>query len=457
MANLIKIKKGLDINLRGKPKDVINQYVLSQYYTIFPDDYPGFVPKVSVKQHDKVLAGTPVLFDKNHPEIKIVSPVSGEVESVNRGEKRKLLSIVIKSDEKKDYFDFGKKSVSELSPEAVKLTLADAGVFAFIRQRPYDIVANPNDTPRDIFVSGFYSAPLAPDADFILEGQEHDFQTGLDALATLTTGNVYLGIRCRDTARPVPTYNNVQTIIFNGPHPVGNVGVQINHIQPLNKGEIVWTIDPANVLFIGRLFNKGVADFSRLIALTGSEVKAEDRAYYPALPGVNIADWIKNRIQPGNEPLRIISGNVLTGTRISSNGSLHAFDNQLTIIPEGDETHEFLGWITPGFDKFSVSRTFPAFILKALTKKKYTIDARIKGGPRTMIMSNEWNKVFPMDILPEFLIRAILAQDIDKMENLGIYEVAPEDFALCEFVDTSKMELQKIVREGLDWLYKEMA
>jgi Na+-transporting NADH:ubiquinone oxidoreductase subunit A len=455
MAQVIKIKKGLDINLKGKPQTVKREAVVSQDYTIYPDDFPGFIPKVTVKQGDKVKAGTVILFDKNRPAIKIVSPVSGEVTAVNRGEKRKLLSIVIKAGSRQEQEDFGQKDLQSLSPETVKQSLADAGIFAFIRQRPYDIIADPKDTPRDIFIPGFYSAPLAPDADFLLEGQEADFQTGLDALANITPGKVYLGIRPATQVACLKSARNVEIVTFDGPHPAGNAGVQINHILPVNKGEIVWTIDPLHVVFIGRLFNRGIADFSRWVALTGSEVKPENRAYYWMLPGVCIEDWVKTRIQPAQIPLRYISGHLLTGTQIPSNGSLHFCDNQLTVIPEGNNTHDFLGWIKPGLNQYSVSRTYPAFLIEALTKKEYTVDARIKGGRRAMIMSNEWEKVFPMDILPEFLIRAILANDIDKMENLGIYEVAPEDFALCEFVDTSKMELQAIVRRGLDLLYKE--
>jgi len=456
MAQTIRIKKGLDIHLKGKPKAIKKDIILSQEYTVFPDDFIGFVPKVAVKEGDKVLAGSPLLFDKNRPEVKVVSPVSGEVKAVHRGEKRKLLSIVIEADGKNESLDFGKKAVDSLSPETIKSTLASAGILAFVRQRPYDIVADPNDTPRDIFIPGFYSTPLAPDLDFILEGQEADFQTGLDALATLTAGNVYLGIHSTTQAACLKNARNAQIVPFKGPHPAGNVGVQINHIQPLNKGELVWTVNPAHVLFIGRLFNKGIVDFNRWTALAGSEVKEEERAYYQMLPGASIGNLVKNRMHSGTKHLRYISGNVLTGTQIASDGSLHAFDNQVTVIPEGDDRHEFLGWIMPGFPKFSVSRTYPAFVIESLTKKEYTIDARIQGGRRAMIMSNEWDKVFPMDILPEFLIRAILASDIEKMENLGIYEVAPEDFALCEFVDTSKMELQAIVRRGLDWFYKEM-
>jgi len=456
MNRVIKIKKGLNINLKGKPQAIKKQTVLSQDYTLFPDDFPGFIPKVAVKQADPVQVGTLVLFDKNRPEIKIVSPVSGEVLAVNRGEKRKLLSIVIRSDGKNTGENVGKKEVQSLSPETIKTILAESGIMVFIHQRPYDIIADPKDTPRDIFVPGFYSAPLAPDLDFILENQEDDFQVGLDVLAKLTSGKVYLGISKTTRSVCLKNARNVETVIFDGPHPAGNAGVQANHIRPVNKGEIIWTIDSAHVLFIGRLFNKGVIDFSRWVALTGSEIKPEERAYYSMLPGVCIEEFIKNRTESVNEHLRYISGNVLTGTAIASDGSLHAFDNQLTVIPEGDQTHEFVGWIAPGFNKFSASRSFPSFFMSLFSKKEYTLDARIKGGRRAMIMANEWDKVFPMDILPEFLIRAIITRDVEKMENLGIYEVAPEDFALCEFVDTSKMELQAIVREGLDWLCKEM-
>jgi Na+-transporting NADH:ubiquinone oxidoreductase subunit A len=456
MAQVIKIKKGLDINLKGKSQKIKKPTVLSTDYTLFPGDFQGFIPKVAVKQGDKVVAGTPVLFDKNRPEIKIVSPVSGEIIAVNRGEKRKLLNVVIRADGKSESLNFGKKAIKSLSPEGIKSALSEAGIMPFIRQRPYDVIADPKDTPRDIFIPGFYSTPLAPDLDFILENQEEDFQTGLDALAAVTSGKVYLGI-CKATQNGcLKNAQNVETVIFDGPHPAGNASVQINHIQPLSRGEIVWTIDPANVLFIGRLFNKGIVDFSRWIAFTGSEVKPEERIYYSMLPGACIGELVKNSTESSPEHLRCISGNVLTGTQIAPDGSLHACDNQLTIIPEGDQTHEFFGWISPGFGKFSVSRTFPSFITQRFSQKEYRLDARMKGGRRAMILSNEWDKVFPMDILPEFLIRAILTSDVEKMENLGIYEIAPEDFALCEVIDASKMELQAIVRRGLDWLYEEM-
>jgi Na+-transporting NADH:ubiquinone oxidoreductase subunit A len=448
MANVIKIKKGLDINLKGKASDVLLSGKNSDSYAIVPDYYNGIVPKVVAKVGDKVKAGSVLMIDKNRPEIKFVSPVSGEVTAVNRGEKRKVLSIVVKPDAQIEYEDFGKKNVASLKGEEVKEAILNAGMWPFIKQRPYDIVASPADGPRDIFVSAFYSAPLAPNFDFIVKGQEADFQTGLDALTKLTAGKVYVGLR-KGSAISV---KGVETVEFEGPHPAGNVGVQINNVKPVNKGETVWVINPDDVILIGRLFNKGIADFTRLVVITGSETT--ERGYIKAIAGCTIDSLIAGKVLQGGNNIRIISGNVLTGTKVQNDSYLGAYDNQITVIPEGDDNNEFFGWATPGFGKYSVSHSFPTWL--AGKNKEYVIDARIKGGKRAMIMSNEYDSVFPMDIMPEYLLKAIIAFDIDKMENLGIYEVAPEDFALCEFVDTSKIELQKIVRNGLNLLYKEM-
>lgn len=448
MANVIKIKKGLDINLKGKASDVLLSGKNSDSYAIVPDYYNGIVPKVVAKVGDKVKAGSVLMIDKNRPEIKFVSPVSGEVTAVNRGEKRKVLSIVVKPDAQIEYEDFGKKNVASLKGEEVKEAILNAGMWPFIKQRPYDIVASPAEAPRDIFVSAFYSAPLAPNFDFIVKGQEADFQTGLDALTKLTAGKVYVGLR-KGSAISV---KGVETVEFEGPHPAGNVGVQINNVKPVNKGETVWVINPDDVILIGRLFNKGIADFTRLVVITGSETT--ERGYIKAIAGCTIESLIAGKVLQGGNNIRIISGNVLTGTKVQNDSYLGAYDNQITVIPEGDDNNEFFGWATPGFGKYSVSHSFPTWL--AGKNKEYVIDARIKGGKRAMIMSNEYDSVFPMDIMPEYLLKAIIAFDIDKMENLGIYEVAPEDFALCEFVDTSKIELQKIVRNGLNLLYKEM-
>lgn len=448
MANVIKIKKGLDINLKGKAQEVMLTGGKSDSFAIIPDYYNGITPKVVVKAGEKVKAGSVLMTDKNRPEIKFVSPVSGEVAAVNRGEKRKVLSIVVKPDNQNEYEQFGEKKIATLSREQVKTSLLDAGMWPYIKQRPYDIVAAPTDTPRDIFVSAFDSAPLAPNFEFVVKGQEADFQTGLDALSKLTDGKVYVGLRQGSDLK----LTGVETVEFDGPHPAGNVGVQINHIKPINKGETVWVVNPADVIIIGRLFNKGIADFSRMVILTGTETT--ERGYIKTLAGCTIDSLVKGKILDGKEDIRIISGNVLTGTKVSPIDYLGAYDTQITVIPEGDKTYDFFGWASPGFGKYSVSHSFPMWIFGK--DKEFNIDARIKGGRRAMIMSNEYDKVFPMDILPEYLLKAIISFDIDKMENLGIYEVAPEDFALCEFVDTSKIEIQKIVRNGLNLLYKEM-
>ena len=447
MANVIKIKKGLDINLKGKASEVLLNGGKSETYAIVPDFYSGVLPKVVAKVGDKVKAGSVLMIDKNRPEIKFVSPVSGEVTAVNRGAKRKVLSIVVTPDAQIEYEEFGKKNVASLKGDEVKEAMLNAGMWPFVMQRPYDIVATPGETPRDIFVSAFYSAPLAPDFNYLVKGQEADFQTGLDALAKLTTGKVYVGIRKGSAVQQV---KGVELVEIEGPHPAANASVLINHTKPINKGETVWTVDPANVIIIGRLFNKGIADFSRKVVITGSETK--EQGYVQAISGCTIKSLVGGRVAT-DAHVRIISGNVLTGTKVSMEDYLGAYDNQITVIPEGGETHEFLGFAMPRTDQYSMSHSYFSWLMG---KKEYVLDARIKGGKRAMIMSNEYDKVFPLDIYPEYLLKAIIAFDIDKMENLGIYEVAPEDFALCEFVDTSKIELQKIVRDGLTLLYKEM-
>ena len=470
MANVLKIKKGLDIKLKGKPLEVSLKGKGCESYAIVPDNYDGITPKIVARVGDKVKAGTALVMDKNHNEIKLVSPVSGEVIAVNRGEKRKVLSVVVKPDGKKQYEDFGKKNVAALSGEDVKEAILNGGLWPFIKQRPYDIVARPGEEPRDIFVSAFYSAPLAPDFDYIIKGQEDDFRTGLEALAKLSKGKLFVGVKKGSVvkaaiAKVVTGSTNVAGSVstagaaiemyeVDGPHPAGNVGVQINRIKPINKGDVVWTVRPDDVILIGRLFNKGVSDFTRLVAITGSEI--EETGYIKAIAGCKIDSLIEDRdLIPGNYHYRIISGNVLTGVKVGYDDYLGVYDNQITVIPDGDDKHEFFGWASLGFFNFTVGNTFVSSYLKFLNKE-YIVDARLKGGRRAMIMSYEYDKVFPMDIFPEYLLKAIIAFDIDKMENLGIYEVAPEDFALCEVVDTSKIEIQKIVRNGLNLLYKEM-
>lgn len=448
MANLIKLRKGLDINLKGKAAAEVVSVKEPGFYALCPDDFTGVTPKVVVKEQEYVMAGGPLFIDKNHPEVKFVSPVSGVVTSVERGARRKVLSITVEAAAEQDLEDFGKKNVAQLNSAAVKEALLNAGMFAFIRQRPYDVVADPTVAPKAIFVSAFDTNPLAPDFEIALKGEEANFQTGLDVLAKLA--KTYLSIAASQKSSALINAKNVEVNVFDGPHPAGNVGVQINHLAPVNKGETVWTIDPQAVIFIGRLFNTGHVDLTRTVAVTGSEVKKP--AYCKLKVGALLTNVFAGNVTTGRE-LRYISGNPLTGKKVSPNGFLGAFHSQLTVIPEGSDIHEMLGWIMPRVNEFSTSRSYFSWLQG---KKEYSLDARVKGGERHMIMSNEYDRVLPMDILPEYLIKAIIAGDIDRMEQLGIYEVAPEDFALCEFVCSSKMELQRIVRDGLDMLRREM-
>lgn len=448
MANVIKLRKGLDINLKGKAAAEVMAVKEPGFYALCPDDFTDVTPKVVVKEQEYVMAGGPLFIDKNHPEVKFVSPVSGVVTCVERGARRKVLSITVEAAAEQDFEEFGKKNVAQLDGAAVKEALLNAGMFAFIKQRPYDVVADPTIAPNAIFVSAFDSNPLAPDFEVALKGEEANFQTGLDALAKMA--KTYLNVSVNQKSSALTQAKNVTVTAFDGPHPAGNVGVQINHIAPINKGETVWTIDPQAVIFIGRLFNTGRVDLTRTVAITGSEVKKP--AYCKLKVGALLTDVLADNVNKDKE-LRYISGNPLTGKQIPANGFLGAFHSQVTVIPEGNDVHEMLGWIMPRFNQFSVSHSYFSWLMG---KKEYTLDARVKGGERHMIMANEYDKVLPMDIMPEYLIKAIIAGDIDRMEQLGIYEVAPEDFALCEFVCSSKMELQRIVREGLDMLRREM-
>ncbi len=450
MANVIKLRKGLDINLKGKAAPELFSVKEPRFYALNPDDFTGIVPKVVVKEQEYVMAGGPLFIDKNHPELKIVSPVSGVVTSVERGARRKVMNIVVEAADEQDYQEFGKQDLSSMTAENVKALLLESGLFAFIRQRPYDVVADPTMMPKSIFVSAFDSSPLAPDFEYVLAGQEKEFQAGLTALSKMAP--LYLNLNVKQKASALTSAKDARINCFDGPHPAGNVGVQISHLDPISKGETVWVIGAEAVIFIGRLLETGRVNMTRTVALTGSEVL--NPAYCKLQVGALLTDVFKGKVTSGKE-LRYISGNVLTGRKIAANGFLGAFDTQLTVIPEGNDVHEMFGWIMPRCNQFSVNHSYFSWLMGK--KKEYVLDARIKGGERHMIMSNEYDKVLPMDILPEYLIKAIIAGDIDRMEALGIYEVAPEDFALCEFVCSSKVEVQHIVRAGLDMLREEMA
>lgn len=449
MANLFKLRKGLDINLQGKAEKKKLKLKSNGKYALLPDCFEGVVPKVVVKEGDKVKAGDALFINKNCQEMKFASPVSGTVTAVERGERRKVLAVKVQADATQVFTDFGVKDVASLTGEQVKEALLEAGLFGYINQLPYDVVATPDTTPKAIFVSALRDKPLAADFEFELQGQEEEWQAGLTALSKMA--KTCLGIGARQTSAALTSAKDVEVNVFDGPCPAGNVGVQINHVSPVNKGEVVWTVDPSAVIFFGRLFLTGKVDLHRTVALCGSEVK--NPQYVEMLVGEELSTLLSNSYDEKHN-VRIINGNVLTGRVTTKEGYLGAHSSEITVIPEGNDADEFAGWIMPRFKQFSVNRSYFSWLFG---KKAYALDARVKGGERHMIMSGEYDKVMPMDIYPEYLIKAIITGNIDKMEQLGIYEVSPEDFALAEFVDSSKLELQRIVREGLNMLRKENA
>ena len=450
MSQVIKLKKGLDILLEGEAKRELTRLPLVHAYALKPEDFPGVTPKLLVRVDDEVKVGTPLFFDKYRPQILFTSPVSGKVSAIVRGEKRKILEVVITPEAEQVYETFDVPAIEATDREQIKSLMLKAGLWPMIIQRPFGIVANPQDTPKSIFVSGFDSAPLAPDMNFVLENEAENLETGFALLGKLTDGKVYLGLK-NGTSGVLNQVKNAEIRLFEGPHPAGNVGVQIHHIDPINKGDVVWTVDVQHVAMIGRFFRTGKVDMSKIIALTGSET-AQPR-YFSVITGLPINSIVRQKeLRSQTEKVRIISGNVLTGRRVEPEGYLDFYSNQVTVIPEGD-TYEFLGWGMPRLNKFSVSRSYFSWLSP---KKHYRLDTNMNGGVRAYVVTGLYDKYLPMDIYPLYLLKAILAGDIDKMENLGIYEVIEEDFALCEFVDPSKTEMQAIIRQGIDLMIKEL-
>ena len=451
MANVIKLRKGLDINLAGKAsKDVTLKVAQTDEYALVPEAFVGVTPKVVVREGDHVNAGDALFANKACPDVKFASPVSGTVTAIERGERRKVLCVKVKADAVQTSTDFGKKNVETMDGAAVKQALLEAGLFGYINQLPYAVSTTPDTTPKAIFVSALRDMPLAGDFEVELAGNEEAFQAGLTALSKIA--KTYLGVSVDQQSAALSNAKNVELNVFDGPCPAGNVGVQVNNIDPVNKGEVVWTVDPSAVIFFGRLFLTGKVNLHKVIAVAGSEIKTP--GYADVLVGTPLSAIVGEQLKQ-TEHVRLIEGNPLTGKKTTQEAYLGGHTSEITAIPEGDDNDEILGWIMPRTNDFSTSRSYLSWLMGK--KKEYNLDARIKGGERHMIMSGEYDKVLPMDIYGEYLIKAIIAGDIDKQEQLGIYEVSPEDFAVAEFVDSSKLELQKIVREGLNILKKENA
>ena len=452
MSKTVKLRKGLDIRLIGEADKVLVELPMPKTVSLKPSDFHGLTPKMVVKVGDQVSAGSIIFHDKYNEQVKYVSPASGTVLDVVRGEKRRILEVIIQTSEVQQFTENAPKNVDALSSEEVKETMLANGLWMFVKQRPLDVVANPANTPKAIFISAFDSAPLAADLDFMLHGHGADFQAGINALAKLTSGKVHLNVNGKLGVDEIfANAKNVQINKIIGKHPAGNVGTQIHHIDPINKGEFVWTVNAQDVSIIGRFFNTGKFDAHKVVALTGSEVIHPK--YYKTIIGANLQDMLKDNVKTDGD-VRVVSGNALTGDKVEPNGHLGFYHNQLTLLPEGNQLKFVLtkGWMGPGFDKFSNSRLFPTFLL---ANKKFRLDTNTNGEERAFVMTGELEKVFPFDILPMQLVKAAITKDIDGMENLGIYEVAPEDFALCEYVCTTKINIQDEIRKGLDIIAEE--
>ena len=453
MSNVVTIKRGVNIDLLGEtnPKFAAPHSISTA--AIKPADFQGVRFKLSVKEGDEVKAGTPLLFNKDLEAMKFCSPVSGEVVAVVRGAQRRILEVQVLADKKTKYEKFGAAEPHELAREAIVEKMLESGVWPMLKQRPYNVVANPDVTPKAIFISGFDTAPLAPDLGMILEGQEKEFQAGIDALAKLTDGPVHLGLsESKPTGKTLASLRGVKVTKYKGPHPAGLVGVHIHHLDPIDKGEHVWTISPEHVVVVGRLFLTGTYDARTVIALSGKELK--ERNYVKTVIGASVKELLDNNLSD-DVPVRIISGNVLTGTKIEADGYMGFFERQITAIREGIEP-ELFGWLIPKPNKFSISRALPSWFMRQVGNVKYDLDTNNHGELRAFVVSGEYERVFPFDIFPVQLLKAILNEDIDAMEKLGLYEVVEEDFALCEVVCTSKINVQNIVRDGLNLLRSEV-
>jgi len=448
MSKDIHIKKGLSISLQGKSIKNISNYKRPAKFAVQPTDFYNLTPKLNVKIGDNVLAGDILFFDKNQEQIKFTAPTSGKIAAINRGAKRKILSVEIIASDKDEFKDFGKTDIASLNKDQIKDLLLNSGCWPYLKQRPYDVIANPNDVPKNIFISAYNTAPLGADYGFILKDKKESFQAGVTALSKLTSGKVNIGIGNKDAN----FFNNITDAHIyqvKGKHPAGNVSFQIAKINPINQGDRIWVINPQDVAIIGNLFLTGQYKAERIVALAGTGV-AEPQ-YYHLISGQSLEKLFKNKLNKGN--FRIILGDVLTGNKINGNGFLSFYTNLISVIPEGNH-YDFLGWHPfTSNNKLSLSRTFFSWLTP---NKKYNLDTNLNGEERALVVTGEMEKVFPMDIYPLQLIKAAMVGDVERMENLGIYEVAPEDFALIDFTNTSKLEAQTLIREALDVMIKEV-
>ena len=449
MSKDISIKKGLNIKLVGAAEQTTSKAVLSNVYAIQLSDFHGITPKMMVKQGAEVKAGEPLFYDKNREEMLFVSPVSGELIEIERGDRRRILTLKILADKTQESTIGKTINLEKATKEEIKTTLLKGGCWPFIKQRPYDVVANPDTTPKAIFISGYSSGPLQADLDYVLQGKEKELQAAVNGLAKLTPGKIHVSVG-KSGNSPLSSLTGIELHKVSGPHPAGLVGTQINKVDPINKGELVWTVSAQDLIIIGEYLLTGKFNAERLVALAGSTVKAPK--YYSTKIGAEIATFLYAS-GVNEENFRVINGDVLTGAKCKPDGYLGFYNNTVTVIPEGND-YEFFGWNKPVFHKISSTRALTFSWLQP--SKKYDLDTNTNGEHRAFVVTGQYEEVFPLDIFPMQLLKACMVQDLDEMEQLGLYEVAPEDFSLTEFICISKQPHQKIIREGLDLMQKEI-
>ena len=446
MSKDIKVKKGLNLRFKGEAEQTLVEAPKSKTFAIKPPDFHAVVPKLVLKEGAKVQAGEVIFFSKYNEAVKFSSPVSGTIVEVVRGAKRRVLEIVIEADAVNSYKEYGTMSAESSGAEAVKTRIFESGCGAFIKQRPYDIVANPEDAPKAIYISTYNTAPLAADPEFILQDQKAEFQEGIKALKKLTAGKVYLAVNKKSSN--LKDIQDVEILNISGPHPAGNVGVHVHETEPINGGDRVWTVGPEDVAIIGRLFLTGVFDAKRTIAVVGADAK--DKKYFRTLLGTNVSALVG---EVNESVSRIISGDMLTGLRLTNNQFVGFYDNTVTVIPEGNNYRMF-GWLPFTYNNIhSMSKTSLSWMFP---NKKYDVNTNLNGEERALVVTGEMEEVMPLDVYPMQLLKACMTGDVEKMENLGIYEVIPEDFALVDYVNTSKIEAQEIIRLGLDLMITEV-
>ncbi len=449
MSKDIRIKKGLDIRLVGEPDKALTNAPRSRTFVVKPSDFHLITPKMVVKEGAKLKAGDDLFYHRENEAIRFVSPVSGTLTEIKRGAKRVITHLVITADAEDQYRDFGKMDVSGASADQIKSRLLESGCWAFIKQRPYDVVADPDKAPKAVFVSAHASAPLVADYDFTLNGKEKELQAAVSALSKITSAPIHVGVGANSVS-PIEKIDGITLHRVSGPHPSGNVGTLINRIDPVNKGEVVWTVTPQDLVIIGELLLTGKFNTERLVALSGSSLK--NPKYYRTKAGAEVSTMVYDS-GLNEENVRIISGGVLTGKKVEADGHLGYYDNTISVIPEGDD-YELFGWNKPMFNKISITR---ALTFSWLTpNKKYVLNTNTNGEHRAFVQTGLYEQVFPLDIYPMQILKACMVEDLDAMEEMGMYEVAPEDFALTEFVCVSKQPHQEIIRKGLDLMYKEI-